>query len=226
MRLIDLSHTIHPDMPRFSQHVPPPQIRPWMSHAESAQSGAYIGTTCEISQVNFITSLGTYLDSPYHFHISKPAIQALQLEQLILPGIKIDCTDALPDHPIEPDCLAGKDLRGKAVLFYTGWSNYWGSPQYYHPPYLSADTARSLVREGARMVGVDFLVVDNMRDPRRPVHVTLLGADILIVENLTNLASLPEGGFIFHAVPPKVAGAAAFPVRAYAVMEETFNEQP
>jgi len=48
--------------------------------------------------------------------------------------------------------------------------------------------------------------------------VTLLHAEILIVENLTNLAALPSAGFTFHAVPAKVAGAASFPVRAYAVV--------
>jgi kynurenine formamidase len=48
--------------------------------------------------------------------------------------------------------------------------------------------------------------------------VTLLNANILIVENLANLEKLPQAGFLFHAVPVKVAGAAAFPVRAYAVV--------
>ena len=46
----------------------------------------------------------------------------------------------------------------------------------------------------------------------------LLHSDILIVENLTNLGNLPSEGFIFHAAPVKIAGAAAFPVRAYAVI--------
>jgi kynurenine formamidase len=50
------------------------------------------------------------------------------------------------------------------------------------------------------------------------VHVTLLGSGVLIVENLTNLAALPPADFTFCAVPAKVAGAAAFPVRAYAVL--------
>jgi arylformamidase len=49
--------------------------------------------------------------------------------------------------------------------------------------------------------------------------MTLLGNDILIVENLTNLAALPSSGFTFHAVPVKIKGVAAFPVRAYAVVE-------
>lgn len=41
---------------------------------------------------------------------------------------------------------------------------------------------------------------------------------ILIVENLTNLGALPTTNFIFHAAPVKIAGAAAFPVRAYGVV--------
>ena len=44
----------------------------------------------------------------------------------------------------------------------------------------------------------------------------LLGADIPIGEHLTNLAALPDVGFRFSAVPPKVAGMGTFPVRAYA----------
>jgi kynurenine formamidase len=88
---------------------------------------------------------------------------------------------------------------------------------------LTRDTAAALVAGGAKLAGVDFLVIDDTRDPRRPVHVTLLREQILIVENLTNLAALPAADFIFHAAPIKVAGAAAFPVRAYAVIGGTQN---
>jgi len=83
-------------------------------------------------------------------------------------------------------------------------------------PYLTRDTAEALRDGGAKLAGVDCLVIDDTRDPKRPVHVTLLKHDILIVENLTNLQGLPNTGFTFHAVPVKIAGAAAFPVRAYA----------
>ena len=78
--------------------------------------------------------------------------------------------------------------------------------------------AAALCAGGARLAGVDFLVADDVLDPRRPAHVTLLHNDVLIVENLTNLAALPADGFTFHAVPAKIARAAAFPVRAYAVV--------
>lgn len=189
-----------------------------MSHAEAAASGNYDGCTCEITEVQFVTSLGTYMDSPFHFNPAGGSIESLTLEQCVLPGVTVDCTGVAARQPIDPDVLNGIDVAGRAVLFHTGWSRYWGQPEYYNFPFLSRATAEHLRDGGARLAGVDFLVIDDTRDPQRPVHVTLLHSDILIVENLTNLAALPATGYTFHAAPVKMSGAAAFPVRAYAVL--------
>lgn len=217
MQLYDLSQTIHPDMQRFSPTAPAPQIRAWQSHADAASSGHYEGCTCEITEINILTSIGTYLDSPYHFHPDGLSIDQLQLEQLVLPGVVVDCTSVTQRQPITPEFLGDTDIEGKAVLFNTGWSRYWGQPEYLEFPFITGETAEALVERGAKLAGVDFLVIDDTTNPRRPVHVTLLKHQVLIVENLTNLAALPQNGFIFHAVPAKIAGAAAFPVRAYAL---------
>ena len=69
------------------------------------------------------------------------------------------------------------------------------------------------------MVGIDSLNIDDTDDGTRPVHTTLLGREIPIVEHLTNLAALPDAGFRFSAVPVKVRAFGTFPVRAYAVFE-------
>ncbi len=218
MQLIDLTQTIAPGMPLFSPKAPQPSVRAWMSHAQAAASGNYDGCTCEITEVQFVTSLGTYLDSPYHFNPAGKSIERLTLDQLVLPGIVIDCTQVQAREPIGPAVLDGLDIVGKAVLFNTGWSRYWGQPEYLNFPFLTGETAAALRERGAKLAGVDFLVIDDTTNPRRPVHVMLLHSNILIVENLTNLAALPASGFIFHAAPIKMAGAAAFPVRAYAVV--------
>ncbi len=218
MKLIDLSQTIAPGMPLFSPKAPQPTVSAWMSHAQAAASGNYEGCSCEISQVQFVTSLGTYMDSPYHFDPNGASIERLALEQLVLPGVVVNCTDARARDPIGPDRLDSIDVEGKAVLFNTGWSLFWGQSAYYDFPFLTGETAAALRDRGARLAAVDFLVIDDTTNPRRPVHVTLLHGNILIVENLTNLGALPASGFVFHAVPVKVAGAAAFPVRAYAVI--------
>lgn len=218
MRLIDLSQTLSPDMPAYYPGWPSPSVAAWMTHAQAAASGRYQDCSCELTEVRFITSLGTYMDSPYHFNPQGETIEALSLEQLVLPGVVVDCTRFGARAPIGADVLNGIDIAGKAVLFHTGWSRYWGQPQYRDYPFLTGGVAAALRDRGAKLAGVDYLAIDDLQDPRRPVHVTLLHAAILIVENLTQLALLPEDGFSFHAAPAKVAGAAAFPVRAYAVV--------
>jgi kynurenine formamidase len=218
MQLIDLSQSIEPGMPMFNPSAPQPKIYPWLSHGQSANSASYHNCTCEITEVRFLTSIGTYIDSPFHFHPEKDSIERLELGQLVLPGVLVDCTDMVKRQPISPDVLNGLEISGKAVLFHTGWSRYWGASEYQDHPFLTLDTAEALKVSGARLVGVDFLVIDNTRDRKRPVHVSLLKDDILIVENLTNLQAIKGRAFTFHSVPVKVAGAAAFPVRAYAVV--------
>jgi kynurenine formamidase len=54
----------------------------------------------------------------------------------------------------------------------------------------------------------------------RPVHSTLLGAEIPIVEHMTGLERMPEEGSRFFAVPVKVKGMGTFPVRAFGILEE------
>ena len=66
-------------------------------------TGHYVDCTCEISQVQFVTSIGTYLDSPYHFHPDRKKIADLNLDQLVLPGVVIDCTHANAHTAIGPD---------------------------------------------------------------------------------------------------------------------------
>ena len=52
------------------------------------------------------------------------------------------------------------------------------------------------------------------------MHSLLLAAGIPIVEHLCRLDELPDAGFRFYAVPPRVKGMGSFPVRAFAVLEE------
>ena len=65
-------------------------------------------------------------------------------------------------------------------------------------------------------VGIDSLNIDGTEGGERPVHSIVLKAGIPIVEHLTNLRALPTSGFTFTAVPPKIAGAGTFTVRAFA----------
>jgi kynurenine formamidase len=111
----------------------------------------------------------------------------------------------------------GVELRGKAVLFHTGWDAHWRTDQYFeNHPYLTGSLAARLVAAGVALVGIDSFNIDSTDTGERPVHSTLLGAEIPIVEHLRGLETLPDHGARFYAVPVKVKGMGTFPVRAFA----------
>ena len=85
-----------------------------------------------------------------------------------------------------------------------------------HHPYLTKEAARYLAEENVALVGIDSHNIDDTSVNTRPVHTTLLGNGILIVEHMTNLGDLPENGFLYSAVPPKFKGVGSWPVRAMA----------
>ena len=125
-------------------------------------------------------------------------------------------------RPVAPQQGGGMGFRthrGKAVLVHTGWDRHWRTEAYFgEHPFLTAAAADFLAQEGAALVGIDSCNIDNMHVRARPVHTRLLGADIPICEHMTGLGRLPDEGFTFSAVPPKIRGMGSFPVRAYAVL--------
>lgn len=89
-------------------------------------------------------------------------------------------------------------MADRAVLFAPGWDRYWRTERYGDPdhPFLTSDTAMTLVDEGARLVGIDSVNVDDAAGGDRPAHTMLLGAGVPIVEHLTRptTSSVPRSG--------------------------------
>jgi kynurenine formamidase len=118
---------------------------------------------------------------------------------------------------VDEDFLEGKEIEGRAVLFFTGWATRWGTASYQErSPHLTSKISSLLVSRGAAIVGIDAHNIDDTDDKTRPVHSILLRAGIPVVEHLCNLEALPASGFRFYAVPVKVKGMGTFPVRAFA----------
>jgi kynurenine formamidase len=166
-----------------------------------------------------VANTGTYLDSPFHRFAEGRDLAALPLDSLAdLPGIVIrrPHADAIATDAAELD---GLDVRGRAVLIHTGWDANWRTDAYAADhPFLTAAAAEWLAEQGAALVGIDSYNIDDTRGLARPVHTKLLGAEIPICEHMRGLEQLPDTGFRFSAVPPKVAGMGTFPVRAFAVL--------
>lgn len=213
--LIDLSHIIEDGLVTY-KGLPAPIICDYLSR-ENSKKFYEEGTTFQIGKIEMVSNTGTYVDCPFHRFEHGKDLSEVELEKFAeIEGIviRLPFTERLA---ITPNELNGYNVAGKAVLIHTGWDVYWNTDKYYeHHPYLTEEAAGFLKEAGAKLVGIDSHNIDNTEGRTRPVHTTLLGAEILIVEHLCNLGALPKKGFKFSAVPPKFKGVGTFPVRAMA----------
>lgn len=175
------------------------------------------GVTFQIGLVTICTNTGTYLDVPFHRYADGHDLTGLDLSRVAaVDGIRIDCRNT---KAIDLDGVDLSTARGKAVLIWTGHAVNWGTPAYFEAhPALTATAAERLRDARVACVGIDTLNIDATDTGDRPVHSILLGDEVPIIEHLTNLDAVPEQGFSFTAVPPKIAGAGTFTVRAFATI--------
>ena len=213
-QLIDLSHTVEHGMITY-KGLPAPLICDYLSRTDSRTRYAE-GTEFHIGKIEMVANTGTYVDSPFHRYAHGKDMSELALESLANLDCVVIRATSRSQRAIGDIGDAGQ-LRGRAVLFHTGWDAHWRTDQYFEQhPYLTGALAERLVAAGAALVGIDSYNIDCTDDGERPVHSTLLAAGIPIVEHLRGLEALPDRGSRFYAVPVKVKGMGTFPVRAFA----------
>ena len=214
---VDLSHVIEHGMETY-KGFPGPQMCDFWTREDSA-AHYDDGSSFHIGRIDMVANTGTYIDSPFHRYADGEDLADLALGRLAnLPAIVVRrpfdsniCTDMAD--------LERFEVKGKAVLVHTGWDRHWRTERYAEGhPFLTGAAADWLIGQGALFVGIDSYNIDDTREKARPVHSRLLGANIPICEHLTALGSLPDEGFRFSAVPPKIRGMGSFPVRAYALL--------
>ena len=213
-QFIDLSHVVEHGMVTY-KGLPAPVISDHMSRVQSRSKYA-AGTEFHIGRIEMVANTGTYLDSPFHRYADGRDLSELALESLAdLEGIVVHTTEVATNSAAFRDL----NLEGKAVLVHTGWDVHWRTEQYSSEhPFMTEDAAQLLANSKAALVGIDSFNIDSIKDGHRPVHSTLLRADIPIVEHLCGLGQLPDSGFRFFAVPVKVKNFGSFPVRAFAMV--------
>lgn len=218
-RIIDLSHPIRAGLVTYPG-LPAPTITPHLTREDSRARYAP-GTEFAMDVITMIGNTGTYLDSPFHRYAEGPDLAGLDLSTLVGLRTEVfhleDAWDA-SRRGIRPETLADRDVRGAAVLLHTGWDRWFGQPEYgTGAPFLTGEGAQWLIDQGAVLVGIDSLNIDDTESGgERPAHSLLLSAGVHVVEHLTNLGALPPRGARFTAAPPAVEGFGTFPVRAFA----------
>jgi arylformamidase len=219
MRLIDVSHTLESGMLTY-KGLPAPVICDYMSREASRKIYA-AGTEFQIGRIDMVANTSTYLDSPFHRYVDGKDLSQMPLASLANLPCLVAHIGPGQSRAIDTLPFAATDIRGKAVLIRTDWDAHWRTDRYFEEfPFITGELARWLRDAGTALVGIDSHNIDCTDGGERPVHSTLLGADIPIVEHLCGLSSVPERGAKFFAVPVKIKGFGTFPVRAFAALED------
>jgi len=202
MRYIDLTHTFVADMPVY-----PGDPIPELVQVARLDKDGYTDY-----QVKTGLHVGTHLDAPLHMLAGGKKISDFPTDKFFGRGCLIDAREmAQIGAGLLAKSAAKKD---NILLILTGCAQKYGQPEYYERyPEIDEDFARRAMALGIKMIGLDSPSPDR---PPFPIHKLLLGQEILILENLTNLESLlGVSDFEILALPIKLQADAA-PARVVA----------
>jgi kynurenine formamidase len=203
--LIDISMPITPGVV-FRLGTPPVEIAPQKFYHES--EGEY---------ESLILSLPAHTAT--HVDLVFPE-KRIEPERMIGHGTLIDVTR-----------VSGRDIQleeithhvaietGDFVFFRTDWSQYVGTETYYDQPELSRDVVEWLISKQVNAVGIDALGLGRGRRHGEYDRL-LMGQDIFVIENLTNLCAIPSKRFRTYCFPLNIEHIDAIPARVMVEIEE------
>ena len=144
-------------------------------------------------------------------------VEVLPVDFVIAPG-HLDRALADASTEIQP---------GDVVLLRTGWSRYWNDPAHFisqvHSPGPGLEGARWLSARKIFAAGSETAPFEAVPNPDMPVHVHLLvesGVHIIECLNLEELADHGAKEFLFVALPLKIRGGTASPIRPVALVPD------
>lgn len=210
MKMIDLTHTLRPEMPVYPG-APQPVLQPVQTLQQHG---------CRESELRLWSHHGTHIDAPAHMVAEGKTLDALPLERFFGLATMLDVS-AWAGGEIPLAALQEKEdqlQQVQFVLLRSGWEKHWGEAAYFHGyPCLSAPAAAYLAAlPQLQGIGVDMLSVDAAGARPAAVHRCLLQAEKLIVENLCHLDAICGEMFLLSVLPLKFAAADGAPVRAVA----------
>lgn len=170
---------------------------------------------------------GTHVDAPSHYAEGRADIDGVDFRLLMGDCAVVDVEKGPLGQVTAEDLRRHEALVRSAPMVFlsTGWERMWRRPEYGSQyPFLTEDAGEFLLEAGVKVVGVDTPGPDApIRSPYRkgdPLHWMLLGRDVLIVENLTNLRPLVGRRVWVFAVPINIRGATGAPARVLARLVE------
>jgi arylformamidase len=163
-----------------------------------------------LSKYSFGSHAGTHIDAPLHLIENGASVDELPLEMLMGRARVVEITAPRIDEATLQEFDFTADMR---VLFKTRNSYLWGRNEFVQDyVYITHDAARFLIKEGIKLVGIDYLSVEKFESENLETHIELLSAGTIIIEGL-NLREVEPGDYELICLPLKVQGGDGAPAR-------------
>ena len=226
-RVVDLSHPVSPLMPRW----PGDPVTLFDAWSDMDRDG-YLLRRFSMSEHG-----GTHMTASATFFKAGRSIDRYSTSELVRPAVVIDTRERCRtnrDYALSPadvldwEAHHGKMPAGAVALMLTGWSKQWGDPEDFlgkdskgtlHFPGFGIDAARLLVNERkAAGLGTDTAGVEPGVEETFPVSRLVLAQPRIVLENLTNLDSLPATGAVISIGVLKLEGGSGSPAAVTAFL--------
>ncbi len=168
------------------------------------------GDAITLSTIHATCHLGAHADGPNHYGVDARSIDQQPLDRYLGRCRVIETTVSRGERVALKHLTSA--LSTERILFKTGT---WPDPTVFNPDFagLSVELVEALAAAGAKTVGIDTPSVDTADSKDLPAHRAILRHDIAILEYL-DLSHVPAGVYELIALPLKLVGFDASPVRA------------
>jgi len=153
------------------------------------------GAPCNLTSVTMGAHNATHMDAPFHFYDSGKTIEQLDLSRCIGPCSVRDFSEYVEEENLSKvldTCHKRLIMKGNSEV--------------------TLELAKLFNRYGIILVGVEGQSVGPADSPM-PVHLELLGTDVVLLEGLV-LDEVPVGDYFLSAAPIKLGGSDGAPCRA------------
>lgn len=216
-RIVDLSHKLCAGKEEYKLEAKTYFVDELLPKYKRRPDDWYI-----ISEVTFITHVGTHIEVPYHYLKEGKDIAEFPLEKLIGEAIVLDFRHKKPGQGIDVEDMEKHDDKIKEkdiVLIRTGRDRFYRTEKAHERPYLTNEAVKWLVKKKIYCLGVDCTGIEPKGLDYQINHETLFENDIPLIEYLTNLDQLKKDRFLLFILPVAIKKIEAFPVRVIAIEE-------
>jgi arylformamidase len=181
------------------------------------------GATVNVGAINMSVHNGTHADATFHFNENGDPIERMPLDVYVGDAVVVDLTKLFAKTGDEAErtrqigvadlegCSAWLDQAPRLLLKTGIWQNSRVFPEWI--PVIAPDVPKWLRERKVKLLGLDLPSVDAIEAKKLTNHHALAAARVAIVESL-DLSEVESGTYHFSALPLKIAGGDAGPVRA------------